>query len=149
MNHTTVLLIGASRELSLAIAQESLHKGAHDVATVAGNARTALHEFQTDPAGRLEIETVEITDQAQLTELRNRLAERQRVMNPSSTVGEQNPAAMGTAAPELLFLRMASEKFPTLNIDLSASLIARGSGELAGPFLVVGGTEQKAADGRR
>lgn len=67
-----VLLIGASRGLGLALAQEWLQEGWEVTATVRGSGRTRLHEF----ADRLEIETVDITEPAQIAALRDRLAGR-------------------------------------------------------------------------
>lgn len=67
-----VLLIGASRGLGLALAQEWLQEGWEVTATVRGSGRTRLHEF----ADRLEIETVDITEPAQIAALRTRLAGR-------------------------------------------------------------------------
>ncbi|MFC0041340.1 SDR family NAD(P)-dependent oxidoreductase [Actinomadura rayongensis] len=72
--HPTVLLIGASRGLGLALAQEYLSRGAHVVATVRGARRTPLHDLADDP--QLEIEHVDITDRAQVESLRDRLAGR-------------------------------------------------------------------------
>lgn len=73
-SHPTVLLIGASRGLGLALAQEYLGRGAHVVATVRGERRTALHDLAVDP--RLEIEHVDITDPVQVQQLHDRLAGR-------------------------------------------------------------------------
>jgi NAD(P)-dependent dehydrogenase (short-subunit alcohol dehydrogenase family) len=74
--NTTVLLIGASRGLGLAIAEEYLGRGSHVVATVRGEERTALHELQDTAGGRLEIEHVDITAPEQVEALRGRLASR-------------------------------------------------------------------------
>jgi NAD(P)-dependent dehydrogenase (short-subunit alcohol dehydrogenase family) len=76
----TVLLIGASRGLGLALAQEWVRGGRQVVATVRGSGRTALHEFadtldNTSP-GRLEIESLDITEPAQIAALGTRLAGR-------------------------------------------------------------------------
>ena len=74
--HKTVLVIGASRGLGLAIAQEYLGRGAHVVATVRGQERTGLHDLQADFPERLVIEHVDITFPGQVTELHDRLATR-------------------------------------------------------------------------
>jgi NAD(P)-dependent dehydrogenase (short-subunit alcohol dehydrogenase family) len=55
----TVLLIGASRGLGLAMAEEYLKRGWHVVGTVRGEG-TPLHELATRSGGALEIETVDI-----------------------------------------------------------------------------------------
>jgi NAD(P)-dependent dehydrogenase (short-subunit alcohol dehydrogenase family) len=73
----TILLIAASRGLGLAMADEFLKKGWNVVGTVRGNsARTKLHDLAAQHPGDLEIETLDICDQAQLAALRQRLAGR-------------------------------------------------------------------------
>ncbi|HEX4360348.1 MAG TPA: SDR family NAD(P)-dependent oxidoreductase [Pseudonocardia sp.] len=72
----TVLLIGASRGLGYAIAQEYLDRGSQVVATVRGPGRTALHDLQDTAGGRLEIEHVDITAPEQIQALRDRLGSR-------------------------------------------------------------------------
>lgn len=75
--HKTVLLIGASRGLGLAIAEEYLAEGAHVVATVRGPERTALHDLQATVTDRLEIEAIDITVPDQIAGLHDRLTARQ------------------------------------------------------------------------
>ncbi|MBY8887341.1 SDR family oxidoreductase [Streptomyces sp. PTM05] len=71
-----VLLIGASRGLGLALAQEWAKGGREVTATVRGSARTRLHDLaDTHPDG-VEIETVDITEPEQIAALRDRLAGR-------------------------------------------------------------------------
>ena len=74
--HGTVLLIGASRGLGLAMAKEYLIKGSEVVATVRGAERTELHDLQDTVAGRLEIEHIDITIAEHIVDLHNRLAPR-------------------------------------------------------------------------
>jgi NAD(P)-dependent dehydrogenase (short-subunit alcohol dehydrogenase family) len=74
-NHT-VLLIGASRGLGLAIADEYLTRGSTVVATVRSGDRTPLHELSSTAGGRLEIERVDITVPDQVRALRDRLSGR-------------------------------------------------------------------------
>ncbi|MHA6765579.1 SDR family oxidoreductase [Streptacidiphilus sp. PAMC 29251] len=71
-----VLLIGASRGLGLALAQEWAQDGRHVTATVRGTARTPLHDLADAHPGRIEIETVDITEPAEITALHTRLANR-------------------------------------------------------------------------
>jgi NAD(P)-dependent dehydrogenase (short-subunit alcohol dehydrogenase family) len=72
----TILLIAASRGLGLAMAGEFLKKDWNVVGTVRGTARTGLHDLADRHPGRLEIESLEICDQAQVKALRQRLAGR-------------------------------------------------------------------------
>jgi NAD(P)-dependent dehydrogenase (short-subunit alcohol dehydrogenase family) len=74
--HTTVLLIGASRGLGLAMAEEYLNHGSQVVATVRSAQRTELHDLQDTAAGRLEIEHIDITIPEHIVDLHNRLASR-------------------------------------------------------------------------
>ena len=71
-----VLLIGASRGLGLALAQEWLRCGWDVVATVRGPGRTPLHALADAHGAGIEIETVDITEPAQIAALRQRLASR-------------------------------------------------------------------------
>jgi NAD(P)-dependent dehydrogenase (short-subunit alcohol dehydrogenase family) len=71
-----VLLIGASRGLGLALAQEWAGGGRHVVATVRGSGRTPLHDLADTCAGHIEIETVDVTEPAQIAALHDRLADR-------------------------------------------------------------------------
>ena len=71
-----VLLIGASRGLGYAIAEEYIDRGARVVATVRGQNRTALNDRQETAGGRLEIEHVDINEPDQVQGLRDRLGAR-------------------------------------------------------------------------
>ena len=68
----SVLVIGASRGLGLAIVEQYLERGRHVVGTVRGSARTKLHDLHEQWAGQLEIETVDITVPAEVRALRER-----------------------------------------------------------------------------
>ncbi len=73
----TILLIAASRGLGFAMAEEFLKKGWNVVGTVrAGSGRTKLHDLADAFKGRLEVETLDICEQAQVTVLRERLSGR-------------------------------------------------------------------------
>jgi NAD(P)-dependent dehydrogenase (short-subunit alcohol dehydrogenase family) len=72
----TVLIIGASRGLGLAMAKEYLDRGSEVVATIRGSDRTALHELAESAGGRLEIEHLDINIPKQLDALGERLAAR-------------------------------------------------------------------------
>jgi NAD(P)-dependent dehydrogenase (short-subunit alcohol dehydrogenase family) len=72
----SLLLIGASRGLGLALAEEYLKRGWRIVATVRGAAKTALHELAETSGGRLEVEFVDINHPDQVRALRSRLGSR-------------------------------------------------------------------------
>jgi NAD(P)-dependent dehydrogenase (short-subunit alcohol dehydrogenase family) len=71
-----VLLIGASRGLGLALAEEWVGDGRHVTATVRSSNRTGLHDLADRHPGKIEIETVDVTMPAQISALHDRLAQR-------------------------------------------------------------------------
>jgi NAD(P)-dependent dehydrogenase (short-subunit alcohol dehydrogenase family) len=72
----SLLLIGASRGLGYALAEEYLKRGWRVVATERGGARSKLHDLAATAGGRLEIESVDITCPDQVIALRARLRAR-------------------------------------------------------------------------
>lgn len=72
----SVLVVGASRGLGLALAREWLARGWTVIGTVRGTDRTGLHEAAEGAAGRLTIEKLEMTDPASLEALALRLTGR-------------------------------------------------------------------------
>jgi len=72
----TVLIIGASRGLGYAMAEEYLKRGWSVAGTVRGESRTKLHELAAKSDGRVEIETIDINLPDQIAALRARLAGR-------------------------------------------------------------------------
>jgi NAD(P)-dependent dehydrogenase (short-subunit alcohol dehydrogenase family) len=72
--HRTVLLIGASRGLGLAMTEEYLNHGSRVVATVRSEQSTELHHLQGQATGRLDIEHLDITIPEQVMVLHRRLA---------------------------------------------------------------------------
>jgi NAD(P)-dependent dehydrogenase (short-subunit alcohol dehydrogenase family) len=69
----TALIIGASRGLGLALAEEYAKRGWRVVATVRGSARTGLHDLADKAGGRIEIESLDIVKPDQIAALRERL----------------------------------------------------------------------------
>ena len=76
MPSPTALIIGASRGLGLAIAEEYLRRGWQVTGTVRRAARTALHRVADQSKGRLAVEKVDIIKPAQIAALRRRLAKK-------------------------------------------------------------------------
>src|SRR5271154_960331 len=72
----TLLLIGASRGLGFALAEEYLKRGWRVVATERSATTSHLHTLLEASDGRLEIDTLDITYPDQLAALRTRLASR-------------------------------------------------------------------------
>ena len=72
-DNASVLLIGASRGLGHAIAEEYVGRGSRVLATVRSAARTPLHDLADRVGDQLEIEHVDITVPEEVRALRNRL----------------------------------------------------------------------------
>ncbi|MEY1589764.1 SDR family oxidoreductase [Burkholderia sp. Bmkn7] len=97
-NAPTILLVAASRGLGLAMAKQFLGKGWSVTGTVReGSGRTRLHDLADRFDGRLDIETLDICEPAQLAALRERLSGRRFDMlfvnagttnEPTETIGE-------------------------------------------------------------
>jgi NAD(P)-dependent dehydrogenase (short-subunit alcohol dehydrogenase family) len=88
----TLLLIGASRGLGYAMAEEYLKQGWAVVGTVRGERRTRLHDLAEASHGRLTIETIDITDRSQIAALRARLADKKfDVLFVNAGITNSNP----------------------------------------------------------
>lgn len=94
-----ILIVGASRGLGHAMAAEFLKKGWNVVGTVRDETRrTLLHDLADEHGGRIEIETLDITNTDQIAALRDRLSGRMFDMlfvnagitnrDPTQTIGE-------------------------------------------------------------
>ena len=70
----TVLLVGASRGLGKAMANEFVKKGWHVVGTVRDSGRTGLHDLAYAHADQVTIEPLDITKPNQIAGLRKRLS---------------------------------------------------------------------------
>jgi NAD(P)-dependent dehydrogenase (short-subunit alcohol dehydrogenase family) len=75
-SYKQLLLIGASRGLGFALAEEYLKRGWHVVATERNRTTSKLHDLLGSAEDRLEIETVDINYPDQVAALRARLASR-------------------------------------------------------------------------
>ncbi len=72
----TALIVGASRGLGLALAQEWLSRGWTVIGTARGEP-TKLHEAAEGSAGQLSVEALEMTDHQAVKALRERMSDRQ------------------------------------------------------------------------
>jgi NAD(P)-dependent dehydrogenase (short-subunit alcohol dehydrogenase family) len=94
---STVLIVGASRGLGLALASEYLTRGWRVIATVRTDAGTGLHDLGERYAGRLEIDRLDIASADEIEGLRRRLSGRSLDLlfvsagvtnDPAQTIGE-------------------------------------------------------------
>lgn len=89
----SILLLGASRGLGHAMADEFVKRGWNVVGTVRGNSRTELHDLADQHPGQLKVESVDITVPDQLVALRERLASsRFEVLFVNAGTANRNPA---------------------------------------------------------
>ena len=103
----SILLIGASRGLGLAIAAEFLKRGWTVVGTVQGGARTELHALAEAHPGRIEVESLDITEPDQIAALRERLSgQRFDILFHNAGVANANPRESAAAAPTEAFVRV-------------------------------------------
>ncbi len=72
----TALIVGASRGLGLALAAEYARRGWNVIGTVRAEQRTGLPELAEGSAGRVTVETLDITEPQQVSALRERLCGR-------------------------------------------------------------------------
>lgn len=93
----TALLIGASRGLGCAMAEEFLQRHWRVTGTVRGSTQTPLHELALRFPGRVDIEQLDITMPDQIAAIRSRLAGRTFDLlfvnagvtnNPNETIGD-------------------------------------------------------------
>ncbi|CAN7195414.1 SDR family NAD(P)-dependent oxidoreductase [Bosea sp. LjRoot9] len=88
----TVLIIGASRGLGYAMAEEYLKYGWSVVGTVRGESRTKLHDLAAKPDSRIQIETIDVNFPDQIAALRSRLTGRAfDVLFVNSGITNTNP----------------------------------------------------------
>ena len=88
----TVLIVGASRGLGYAMAEEYLEHGWSVVGTVRGENRTRLHDLAARPDSRVDVETIDINFPDQIAALRARLAKRTfEVLFVNSGIANNNP----------------------------------------------------------
>ena len=92
MTDKHMLLVGASRGLGLAMAAEFLKKGWSVVGTVQGSGRTELHDLVDEHPGRIDIESLDITEPDQIAALHDRLSGRSfDILFHNAGIADANP----------------------------------------------------------
>jgi NAD(P)-dependent dehydrogenase (short-subunit alcohol dehydrogenase family) len=129
----TVLIIGASRGLGLAMAEEYLKRGWSVVGTVRGESRTRLHELAAASHGRVQIETIDITVPEQIGALRRRLEGR-----PFDVLFVN--AGVANAHPEETVAEVSTDEFVRLMVTnaLSPMRVLEALQDLVPPTGVIG-----------
>lgn len=124
----TILLIGASRGLGLAMAEEFLGKGWNVLGTVrGGHRRTGLHDLAEQHPGRVEIDVLDANIPDQLAALHGRLAGRTFDMlfynagtanrDPAQTISE-------VSTDEFIHIMVTNALSPMRTIEMLAPLVS-------------------------
>lgn len=91
------LVVGASRGLGLGLVDSLAGRGWRVMGTVRGTGRTGLHERAEQSGGAVEVEKVDVADEAQIAALARRLRDRRFDLlfvnagisaNPADSIGE-------------------------------------------------------------
>lgn len=122
-----ILLVGASRGLGYAMAEEYLKHGWHVVGTVRGENRTKLHELAARSNSRLEIETVDINFPDQIAALRARLARRAfdvLFVNPGVTNSNPDRAVAEVSTEEFVRVMVTNALSPMRVVEALHDLVS-------------------------
>src|SRR5215469_15309904 len=91
----TALIVGASRGLGYALAEEYFKRGWRVIGTVRGERRTPLHDLQARSGGQVEIEQLDINRPDEIAALRERLDGRTLdLLFVNSGVNGEHPEAL-------------------------------------------------------
>jgi NAD(P)-dependent dehydrogenase (short-subunit alcohol dehydrogenase family) len=124
----TILLVAASRGLGLAMAEEFLKKEWNVVGTVrAGSGRTKLHDLAHKFKGRLEVETLDICEQAQVTALRERLSGRvfEMLFVNAGTTNNEKETIGEVTTDEFIRLMLTNALGPMRVVESFQDLVSR------------------------
>jgi NAD(P)-dependent dehydrogenase (short-subunit alcohol dehydrogenase family) len=125
----TILLIGASRGLGLAMAAEFLKRGWSVVGTVRDDARTLLHDLADQHPGRVEIAPLDINAPAQIAALHDRLSGRGfQILFHNAGIANANPhqAAAAVSTDEFVRVMVTNALGPMRVIEGLQDLVPAG-----------------------
>lgn len=141
----TILIVGAGRGLGHAMAEEFLKKDWHVIGTVRpGAQRTRLHDLADAAEGRVEIETVDITEPARIAALRSRLEGRRLdilFVNAGTTTADQDVTPGSVTTEEFTRVMVTNALSPMRVIESLQDLVppagiigamSSGQGSVAG-----------------
>ena len=131
MEQKTALIIGASRGLGFALVQEYLAQGWQVVATVRETSGAALHELAQQSSGHLEVETLDITDTAQIAALKGRLQDRKfDLLFVNAGVSSERPEPIGEVATEEFVRVMVTNALSPMRVVESFDLNVAAHGTI-------------------
>jgi len=128
----TALVIGASRGLGLAMAEEYLKRAWHVIATVRGETPTKLNNLWEAHGKNLEIEQLDINKPDQLTALRARLEGRKiDLLFVNAGVGNDPQTTIGEVSTEEFRYVMETNALSPMRAIESLQHLVPGTGVIA------------------
>jgi NAD(P)-dependent dehydrogenase (short-subunit alcohol dehydrogenase family) len=124
----SLLLIGASRGLGLAIAEQYLQRGWHVVGTVRSAERTKLHDLREHWQSQLEIEMVDINVPDEVVALRTRLQGRRLdfVMVNAGVKNDDRETVADVSTDEFVRVMVTNALSPLRAIETLRGLVRPG-----------------------
>ncbi|HKR75467.1 MAG TPA: SDR family oxidoreductase [Rhodanobacter sp.] len=123
---STILIVGASRGLGVALAAGFLGRGWNVIGTVRPGSRTALHDLAEEHPGRVGIETLDIDEPEQIAALRKRLAGRVLdilFVNAGTTTHDQGVRVGNVATEEFIRVMVTNVLGPMRVIESLQDLV--------------------------
>lgn len=125
----TLLIIGASRGIGHAMAADFLKRGWNVVGTVRGNDRTQLHDLANQFEGRVEIESLDITQVDEIEALGKRLAAKSFDMlfiNAGTTNTKKDETVAQVSTDDFVRVMITNALSPMRVIESLQSLVSAG-----------------------
>src|SRR5471030_146242 len=123
----SILLIGASRGLGHAMADEFVKRGWNVVGTVRGDTRTKLHDLADQHPEQLTVESVDITVPDQLLALRERLVSRRfdvLFVNAGTANRHRKDTIADVSTDEFVHVMVTNALSPLRAIEILDGLVA-------------------------
>lgn len=121
-----ILLIGASRGIGLAMAEEFLKRNWQVTATVRGTGHTALHDLSDNYPHKLTTEQLDMADMAQLTDLHKRLTNQRfdvLFINAGASNRNQDETIAEVSTEEFVHLMITNALSPMRTIEMLQDLV--------------------------
>jgi len=139
-----ILIIGASRGIGHAMAGNLVERGWHVTGTVRTDAGTPLHALAADHPEAVEIASVDITEPAQITALRDRLRDQRfdiLLVNAGTANANQSETIAETSTEEFIRVMVTNALSPMRVVEALSCLVtpdgtiavmSSGQGSIAG-----------------
>jgi len=120
-----VLLIGASRGLGLALAEEWVTAGWHVTATVRDTGATAIHELADRHPQQVVVERLDVTDPVQIAALQDRLEQQtfDLLFHNAGTANPEDGTVAETSTDEFVRVMVTNALSPLRVIEAFADLV--------------------------